>query len=264
MAEDAVPAENVEVAEDSNVEASPAEETKTSETTQETTSEADNTQIDETATEETNEEVSERKPTRAERRIRQLSEENKQLRSQFNQPISDFKQPPQTVADLGDEITPEAYGQHVAQAAQSVVAPQIEQMRGEFETKEALSNFERDLEFIEKQYEELKEDSPIADVLEKQITEEFKQQAYRPSGFDPVTGKTQYRIDPSVRLADIAAQKVADARAIAEKASANIKNAVAKQADESAIRPSGSAAPDRDFKDLSIEEMEAKLGTVRQ
>lgn len=256
------PAENEQVVEDNNQPTSPVEETNTSEQS-ETDGEAEQAQINEPAAEETNEDA-ERKPTRAERRIRQLAEENRQLRTQPNQFAPAYQQPPQIEVQPGEELTVEQYQQHVAQAAQSVVAPQLETFRAEFETKEALNNFDRDMEFIEKTYDELKDNSPIADVLEKQISEEFKQKAYRLVGFDQVTGQPQYRVDPSVRLADIAAQKVADARAIAQRTSADMKNAVATLADESAVRPSGSVSSDKSFESLSIEEMEAKLGVVRQ
>lgn len=255
-----VAAENVEAVEDNSVEASPATETTTSESSNETDSNTEDTQVNESDAEDTKTEDSEHKPTRSERRIRQLANENRQLRSQYSQQIPNYGQPPQTVTDLGDEITPEVYGQHVAQAAQSIVNPQLDALRGEFETKEALNNFDRDMEHIEKTYDELKEGGPWADILEKQITDEFKQKAYRPTGLDPVTGKMQYRVDPSVRLADIAAQKVADAREIAEKANADIKNAVANQADNTALKPSAGKRQEKSFTDLSISEMEKQLG----
>jgi len=255
--ENPVQAENEQVVEDNNQPTSPVDETNTSE------EQPDTGQADESPSEEPREEESERKPTRAERRIRRLAEENKQLRAQPNQFAPSYAQPPQIEVQPGQELSIEDYQQHVAQAAQSVVAPQVEQLRAEFETKEAATNFNNDLALIEEKYPELQDSSPIAPVLDDAISEAYKREAYRLVGFDPRTGQPQYRIDPSVRLADIAAKEVAKARAIANASSADLKNAVARQADESAIKPSGGTGSDKPFSELSIEEMEARLGTVR-
>lgn len=256
------PAENTQVAEDSALDTSPVDETQTSEST-ETDGEAEQTPTNEMAAEDTDD--SERKPSRAERRIRQLAEQNKQLRSGPNQFAPSYGQPPQGLFEPGAEYSVEDVNQRVAQAAQSIALPQVEQLRTEFETKEALRNFDSDLSVIESKFEELKEDSPnYIPELEAEISEEYQQKAYRLIGFDPVSGQPQYRIDPSVRLADIAKRKVDFARAIATKSSADMKNAVARTADESAIKPNGSRNSDRAFKDLSIEEMESQLGVVRQ
>lgn len=257
-----VQAENVDVAEDSNVDTSPVDETTTS-VSQETDGESEEQQVDATDTED-NKGEAERKPTRAERRIRQLSEEVKQLKSQPNQLDPSVAAPPSVEVEPGTELSVEDYQKHVAQAAQGVVAPQLDQLRAEFETKEASRNFDADAELIEKQYDELKDDSPLREKLEDEITKEFQQRAFRLVGFDKNTGEPQYRVDPSVRLADIAKEKVEFARAIAEQSSANLKNAVAKQADEVSPRPGAGVTSDKSVSDMSIEEMEAKFGIVTQ
>lgn len=253
-------AENT-VAEDSIQETSPVAEPTTSDSPV-TEGSAEEAQVTEPAADENNSDE-ERKPNRAERRIRQLSEEVKQLREQPNQFAPNFDQSPVEVQP-GQEITDEQYQQHLAQAAQSVVTPQLESLRAELETKEAKRNFDADEKQILSQYDELKDGSPIKDVIERQISEEFQQKAFRLVGIDPISGQPQYRLDPSVRLADIAATKVADARAIAEKASADRQIAIETTADEAGLKPSGSATSDRKFEDLSIEEMEQKLGYVSQ
>lgn len=252
------PAENIEAVEDNSQEVSPTTETNTSVEATETEGEELEAQTEETEIE------AERKPTRAERRIRQLNDQVKQLSNQPNQLIPNFQQPPQLDIQPGQEIAPEDYQQHVAQTAQSVVNTQLDQLRGEFETKEALRNFDSDLAVIEAKYPELSEESPIAPVLEKQIEAEYKQQAYRLVGFDPYTGQAQYRIDPSVRLADIAAAKVADARAIAEQTSAQMKNTIVNQADNTALRPGATRDSEKSVADMSIKEIEDKYGVVYQ
>jgi hypothetical protein len=256
------PAENIGAVEDNSVDTSPVDETTTS-AEQETVDDSEQTQVNESDVEETTDQP-ERKPSRAERRIRDLKAEVQQLKAQPNQLDPNQPAPPQLDIQAGEELSVEDYQKHVAQAAQGVVAPQLDQLRAEFETKEASRNFDSDTEFIEKQYEELSEDSPLREVLEEEIANEFKQKAFRLVGFDQTTGEPQYRVDPSVRLADIAKQKVEIARKIAERSSADIKNSVAKQADESSLRPGVSQKTERPFSELSIEEMEAKLGTHKQ
>lgn len=255
--ENTVMAENT--ADDTSVSTSPVDETNTTTDVE--------TEVQEAPTEsqdvETDTEV-DRKPTRAERRIRQLSEQNKQLRMQPNQFNPSFAQPPQFEVQPGQELSVEDYQKHVAQAGQAAASQVAEQLRNEFNTKEALRNFDSDLDLIETKYSELKEgtDDYIPE-LEVEIEKEFKQKAYRLTGFDPITNQPMYAIDPSVRLADIAAEKVALARAIATKSSAATRNAVATQADETALKPSGAAVSEKPFSDLSIAEMEQRLGMVR-
>lgn len=257
MDENTVPAENLDAVEDSSADTSPVDEPNTSEST-ETEGQAEDTQINESATDDTDD--SERKPSRAERRIRQLAEQNKQLRSQSNQFAPSLGQPPQDLFQPGAEYSVDEVQQKVAQAAQSIALPQVEQLRQEFETKEALRNFDSDLEVITTKYPELSEDSPIADELEAEITEEYQAKAYRLVGFDQLTGQPQYRIDPSVRLADIAKRKVDLARAIATKSSAAMRNAVAQSSDTNALKPSGSNKTNKNLEDMSIAELEKIVG----
>lgn len=269
-----VQAENTAVAEDSNVETSPVTETNTSAETETNSDAGEETQVTEPAAEETPVEA-ERKPSRAERKIRQQAAELKRYRSQQNQlppsfqpsqgaPQFDIRQFADEEGNIDPNAVNQALSQNFAQAAQSIVAPQLDNLRGEFETKEALRNFDADMELIEAKYPELTEESPRAQALEEAITEAYQEKAYRLVGFDPVTGQPEYRIDPSVRLSDIAAKEVERARLYAQQASADMKNAVAAQADNAALKPGASVQSERAFKDLSIEEMEAQLGVVRQ
>lgn len=263
MSDTTVPAENIAVVEENNQPTSPVDEPTTS-VEPETDGAAEETQVDESAAEAPESEA-ERKPTRAERRIRQLSEENRQLRNQPNQLAPSYAQPPELDIQPGQEISPEVYRQHLAQASQATAAQVADQLRQEFNTKEALRNFDADAALVEDKFEELNEKSDrYIPELEEDIAEEFRQKAYRLTGFDPVTNQPIYAVDPSVRLADIAKRKVDLARAIANKSSADMKNAVATQVDESALKPSGAASTNKSFADLSIAEMEAQLGVVRQ
>lgn len=242
-----VQAENTEVAEDSNFDTSPVDETNTS-VEQETDGESGQEQVEAPDTEATNSEA-ERKPTRAERRIRDLVEENKRLKEQSNQPLyaDPSLQLPQY--EPGEEIQPERLQQDVVQTASAIANLQTQAQIQQFEAR---SNLDRDVEVITTKYPELNEDSPEYNpVLEEKIEAAFKARAFKNG-----------QLDPTVRLADVAKDFIDVYQSAATKSSADIKNAVAKQADESAVRPTGSNKAERDFKDLSIKEMEERLGMV--
>jgi hypothetical protein len=252
------PAENAVAVEDNSLDTSPVDETTTSEAP-ETEGEADTEQVTAPAAEE-NESDAERKPSRAERRIRELDAKVKQL-EQSNQQFQAFGQPPVVDVQPGQELTPEDYQQHVAQAAR----PVAEQIVQHAMTQErAKNNFSTDSSVLPAQFPELNEESPdYVPELEEAISQEFEEKAFRVVGVNQVTGEPIKELNPSVRLADIAKRYVNVARAAATKSSAEMKNAVAKTADDSAIPPSGEIKENKAFDDLSLEEMEAKLGVVR-
>ncbi len=210
----------------------------------------------------------ERKPNRAERRnaerenrIRELTGQVKQM-EQESQLSQGWNQPQVPVLQPGQEIDPAQYQAHVVQAAQSIANLTVQQQIAQ---ERAVNSLERDTEVLPSRYVELNPDSPdYSPELEKAITEEFQEKAFRVTGYDPRTGKPMQVLDPSVRLADIAKRYTDVARSIAKKSQAGMANAVAQSADTGAIRPQGQAKADRKFEDLSIQEMEAKLGYVKR
>lgn len=259
MDENTSSAENIEVAEDSNVDTSPVAETNTS-VDQETDSTSDEQQVDAAEAEDTNSEA-ERKPTRAEQRIRELNSKVRQLEQQ-NQQFQGYQQAPQFQTDENGEITIDSLNQTTAQLAQQIAGQTVQQAIAQ---ERAQNNLDRDIEVISSTYPELDEKSDLyTPELEEAITKEYQEKAFKVVGIDPQTGQAKYQLDPSVRLADVAKRYLDGARALANKSSAEMKNAVARTADETAVRPTGSPSTDKNFSDLSIEEMEAKLGVVRQ
>lgn len=249
MDENTDQAENIDAVEDNSADTSPVDETNTS-VDQETDGESEEQQVDATDTEATDSEA-ERKPTRAEKRIRDLVEENKRLKEQsYQQPYADQSlQMPQYAP--GEEIAPERLQQDVVQTANAIASLQTQNQIQQFEAR---TNLDRDVEVLPTKYPELDENSPTYNpVLEEKIEAAFKARAFKNG-----------QLDPTVRLADVAQDFIDVARSAATKSSADIKNAVAKQADESAVRPTGSNKTERSFSDLSIEEMESKLGIVQQ
>lgn len=241
-------AENQEVAEESNVDASPAVEEQTSENTEVQETESQESEVQ---AEETKESVEpERKPTRAERRIRQLSEQLKQERESHQQPPQ-YQQPQYPQVDPGAELTPEQYQQHVVQAADTIAAARV---REQMEQYQAQSNLDKDIETLPTLYPELDEESDSFDpVVYDRVVERFKREAFNNG-----------RLNPNARLADVAKDYIEVARAAAERSNASIKQNIEKTVDESAVKPNATARPEKSPSDMSIEEMEEKFGIVYQ
>lgn len=254
MPEDTVqdPAINEPVAEDSNVTTSPVDETTTSEPTSDE-GQAEQAPINEPAAEESQED-SERKPTRAERRIHQLTDRIEQL--QQPNPLLQNQQSPQFPQyQPGEEITPDRLQQDVVQTAAQIANMIVDEKLAK---QTATSNFQQDMVNVERDYPELAQ----VPEIEQAIVDEFQARAFRVVGFDGA-GQPITRVDPSVRLADIAKKHVEGARALAQKTSAEMKNAVAMTADTSAVKPTGSVREEKPFKEKSIAEMERELGFVQ-
>ncbi len=240
-----VQAENLEVTEESNIDTSPVVEEQTS----------DNTETVETpSAEESSEETEvepERKPTRAERRIRDLVEENKRLKEQPSQQFPQYQQPPNMpLVNPGEELTPEQYQQHVVQAADTIAQLRTQQQLEQFKAE---ANLDRDVEILPKEYPELDETSPdFNPVLIEKIESAFKARAFNNGA-----------LNPNVRLSDVAKDYVEVARAAAKQSTTELKNSVARTADTTAIRPGGAVRQEKSASDMSIAELEAKLGSVR-
>lgn len=240
-----VQAENTPVAEDSNVDTSPVVEEQTS---VETETEGQSPSAEETPVE--TEVEAERKPTRAERRIRDLVDENKRLKEQQGQQFQQFQQPPVPSIEPGAELTPEQYQQHLVQAADSIAQVRVQQ---QLEQYKAEANLDRDVEVLPKQYPELDENSPEYNpVLIEKIESAYKARAFNNGS-----------LNPSVRLADVAKDFVDVARAAAKQSTTEMKNAVAKTADTTAVRPGAGVRQEKDASEMSIEELEQKLGVIR-
>lgn len=244
--ETTVPAENEIVAEESNVVASPAEEPKTSETTEETEVSAPSA---EEQTEETTE-SQERKPSRAERRIRDLTSRLKEAEQQPNQSMFGQRQAPQPMFENGREYTAEELEQRMVQRANDISAIQTQSQLNQYKAE---VNLDRDIEVIPTKFPELDDasDDYVPELVET-IEEEFKAKAYR-NGV----------LDPSVRLADVAASHVRAARAAAKKATAKTRASVAETQDTAAIKPGAGTKQEKSISDMTsaeIEEMMRKQG----
>jgi uncharacterized protein YkwD len=213
------------------------------------------------------EDEGERKPNRQERRNAQREDRIHELTAKVKQ-LEQQSQLPQGMASPqfpqyqeGETVTPERLQRDLVQTAQSIAELTVTQRINQ---ERAVSNLDRDTEVLPTKYPELNHDAPeYSPELEKAITEEFQEKAFRIVGYarngQPITA-----LDPGVRLAAIAKRYTDVARAAATRSSANTSNAVSQTKDQSSIRPQGTTKGGKEFKDLSIKEMEAKLGFAKR
>lgn len=197
---------------------------------------------------------------RGQRRIQQLSEKLRQA-NQPNQPISAQQSPQFPVYEDGQQVSTQQLQQDVVQTAGAIAQLQVKR---ELEQQSAINHFERDTELVPRKYDELNPDSPsFSPELDEAIALEYQERAFRPV-YDQQGNLIGRQLDPSVRLSDIADRQMKAARAFASRSSANIRDRVNATADTTAIRPGGEKPAAKEFKDLTLEEMKAKVGYHRQ
>lgn len=222
--------------------ATPSQEQTESE---EVTTEESATASDEVAVE-TEEVKSEEEPVkkrsnRLERRFAKMSqkhrEQEEEIRrlSAMQQPIVDTPQVP-----LDQEITLDQYGQDVARQAKAAASAEIQQIRYEQALKERADNFERDVDYIERKYDILNEDSPNHDSkISSKVASMYEKLS---------------KNNPDVRLKDI----VEDVMDIVERqsahSSAETSASVAKAAAETSIKPDATSGkePKKDLDRKSV------------
>lgn len=244
--ENTVPAENENVAEDSNVVASPAEEPNTSEEPKEQETEASTPSAEESSEETKPEGEPERKPSRAERRIRDLTARLKEQEQQSNQQQFGQQQAPQPMFEPDKEYTAEELEQRMVQRANDISAIQTQAQLNQYKAE---VNLDRDIEVIPTKYPELDDTSDdFVPELVETIEEEFKAKAYR-NGV----------LDPSVRLSDVAERHVKAARAAASKSAAKTKASLASSQDTAAVKPGSSAKQDKSIDEMSSDEIEEMM-----
>lgn len=260
-------AQNSGAVEDNSQPTSPVDELNTSGEAEESkeTEGLENSQGDETKVDDsTKPERQQERP--AERRIRQLVDENKRLHEENSRRSASPIQPPQTpklsqLLQGRDEITPaelDVIGQQfAAQASGAAASLEVQKLEYKLQQKEAVQTYESDTREIEHQYPELNPESDQYNpVLERKVADAWKKLAVQKNPYNPnIT-----TINPSVRLTDVAKDYMEVAHAAAESGKATASANLAKNADHASLRPGGeSTRSERDFKDLSYEEMERTL-----
>lgn len=268
----APPAENAApaavAAEDSSAPASPASEPTTSSAeapVQDAPAVTDDTAPAETPAPEAD--APERTPQRpAERRIRQLADENRQLREQLGSAqvpvvtpqvpkLSELLQGRESIdpAEL-DKLDQDRLAS-VAQSLQGRNDLTVAQLRQELATEKAETQMKLDAAELEKQ-PELDENSPLYNArLEQAIADAYRAKAIKPNPYNPNLSV----LDPSVRLSDVAKDMLEAVRAAAELGKAHGQASDAALADNAAVAPGSESVQVKSFDDMSLAEQEAYL-----
>lgn len=262
MDENPTPMAEIVAVEDNSPQPSPVAEPTTSTTTQEPVAEP--TQTETAPAAEPQEQVVERQPSRAERRIQQLTGQLKEFTAaqQASAPIPTLTPQAPRISDLlqGQEsVDPAELDRLVErreQAVRGMNALEVQQLRHELTQQRAVDEIEKEASILPTQYEELNPDSPrFNPILEQKIEAAYKQRAVITNPYNP----NMKMVDPSVRLSDVARDFIEVARAAAQQGSAQTNAALAQQVDNSAITPTTGAPSEKSFDDMSLAEQEAYL-----
>lgn len=267
----ALEAQNAPAVEDNSPTTSPVAEPTTSESTETVAQES--TSVDTAAAEPVADAPveAERQPTRAERRINQLTGQLKELTAS-QQTTTPIPQIPSQTTSLSDQIptTTDEYGQQVVdtqaleqlvqsreQAVRGMNTLEVQQLRHELTQQRAVDEVEKEAAVLPNQYDELNPDSPkYIPALEDKIEAAYKARAVIQNPYNP----SQRMINPSVKLSDVAKDFIDVARAAAEQGKALTTATLAQQQDTSAITPTSDAPEEeKPFADLPLAEQERIL-----
>lgn len=250
------------VAEDSNPQPSPVAEPTTSESPA-PEGQAEQAPINEPAPVEPQSEP-ERQPSRAERRIQQLTGQLKEFtqQSQATVPLPQLPTSTPRLSDLiagRDTIDPSELDRLAEQQVQAVRGMnnlEVQQLRHELTQQRAVDEVEKEASILPTQYEELNPDSPKYNpVLEQKIEAAYKQRAVVTNPYNP----SVKMVDPSVRLSDVAKDYIEVARAAAEQGKAQTNATLATIADTSAVTPTSDTPVEKSLEDMTLQEHEAYL-----
>lgn len=210
-----------------------------------------------------------RQPRPAERKIRDLLTENKELRGQLGtDPLPQISpQPPRLSdqfagrADLDpaelDQAGANTFRQG-AQIGQGIATLEVAKLRKEMVEREAINDADVTASRLPNEYPELNPSGgTYNEALDAKITRDYQTRAVR---VNPITGRKE--IDPSVKLSDIAKENVEFFRSAAEAGKAQSSATLSSQADSAAITPSPGgevSGTDVPFEQKPLAEQEAIL-----
>lgn len=248
-------AENAEV-EQTTTEASPAPETQAPTEEAATTPDEGQEPGQEPAPAESDDKTApeEKRPTRAERRIRELAakrNEAPQADPYYDMPQFDPNMLPQV--DPDQELTPEQYQQHLVQTADAMANLRIQQYdlnrRAQEERQNTIRQFESDVAAVENTYKQLNPDDK--DNFDPDLTERLVALYEQASD-----------TNPKLRLKDFVDGVMDLSQRSATKSTADIQESLARQAAQGAVAPSTSARAEKSIEEMTDAEIEAKYGIV--
>ena len=211
----------------------------------------------------------EHQPRPAERKIRDLIAENRELKSQVDLgPLPSISPQAPKLSDQfagATELDPAELDkagaqvfQRGAQIGQGIAALETAKLRSEMVQRDAINETDATVSRLPSEYPELNpaDKNSYNEALDAKITRTYQERAVRTN---PLTGKKE--LDPTVKLADIAKEEVEFARSMAEHGKAQSSATLTSQADSSALTPTSPAeAPSNvPFEQKSLAEMAAEL-----
>ncbi len=184
----------------------------------------------------------------AQSRIRELAGEVKSLKQKLAEATvpseySPAQQFPQPQIDLNEEVTPEQYRQHVMQQADTIVQLRLKQ-------SEAINRISQESVQVEKKYPQL---DPDSDQFDKELSETIS---------DAI--EAQVKLNPySTSVKSVADKLMRPYLKAISNGVAQEKETIAKQVSESALRPTTVRKAEKTATEMSIAELEAKLGIIQ-
>lgn len=149
---------------------------------------------------------------------------------------------PSQAINLDAEVTPEQYRQHVLQTASNMVDLKLKQ-------SEAISRIDKESLEVMRAYPQL---DPDSDKFDKELSETISEAIEAQVKLNPYSASVKKFAD---RLMKPFIKAVSNG--VAQE-----KETITKQVSESALRPTAIRTPEKTAADLSIAELEAKLGIV--
>lgn len=183
-------------------------------------------------------------------RIKQLLGEKKQLEAERDQFAEMLQQ--QAQVQVPDNLTEDQYRALTADA--SYAALEVQNLKRQL----AYKDFANEVDIVEKEYPEL---NPESDNYNEDLAKALST-AYE-EGYMVKDNNGRF-VSTKKSLKDFTSQMIKAYRTAEVKGATKTQEALAKQASEAVVTSqNNSSSETTDFKDLSIEEMEKKLGVVR-
>ncbi len=194
----------------------------------------------------------------------ELERENQSLRERVSKTTEAFDNPPnltddssgETVKD-GDTVTPEQYERDVSRKAMSAAW--------------LVQQHQKTLDRIRNETDQALHDNPELDPksekydkeLSDAITEAVESQVTVVHGYDKKTGKPILGLNHSASVKKIVERMMKPYRKSLQSATATVQEETTRQVANAALRPTPQVQKsEKSTKEMSIEEMEAKFGTV--
>jgi len=246
-----------EVAEEENsvIDSQPIEQEATPEVEEPKTEETVQAESEETKEPEPQREVQKSELKPVEKRIHKLVDERDQERARadsLSQQVDDLlarlnestpavTPPSPFTVEPGSEVTPEQYKEDVVRTAQSIAQLEVQK--------------QRIVDTIQKESHELMQTYPVlnpdSDAYDKELSDMITEAV-----------KAQIQVNPTASVKKLGEKLMKPYTRAVEKKVAETAETITKQVSESALRPTQVKPGEKPFEDLSIPEMEEKLGKV--